>query len=96
MHTTNCTHTTRGTNCTHTTLGVQEGYFDKGFSNYNSVAAFFNSVLEVDMLANVLYERKSLLYEELIELVISQRMLVTCCIDAHFTAFQARPGTACR
>ena len=42
------------------------------------------------MLDNVIFERKNLLYEELLEQVIAQRMLVTCCIDAHFTAFQVR------
>ena len=42
------------------------------------------------MLEGVLFERKNMLYEELLELVIKQRMLVTCCIDAHFTAFQVR------
>ena len=40
------------------------------------------------MLENVVYERKNLLYEELLEQVLAQRSLVTCCIDAHFTAFQ--------
>ena len=42
------------------------------------------------MLENVVFERKNLLYEELLEQVIARRMLVTCCIDAHFTAFQVR------
>ena len=42
------------------------------------------------MLENVVYERKNLLYEELLEQVLAQRSLVTCCIDAHFTAFQVR------
>ena len=28
-------------------LFAQEGYFDKGYSNYNSVAAFFAPVLDV-------------------------------------------------
>jgi hypothetical protein len=72
-------------------LFAQEHYFDPGYSNYNSVAQFFASCLEpmgVDMLDNVLYDRKNMLYEELLELVTSKRMLVTCCIDAHFTAFQ--------
>ena len=40
------------------------------------------------MLHNVVYDRKNMLYEDLLKLVGSQRMLVTCCIDAHFTAFQ--------
>jgi hypothetical protein len=64
-------------------------YFDKGFSNYNSVAQFFSSKLtHVDMLENVLYDRKNMLYEELLEFVTTRRMLIICCIDAHFTAFQ--------
>ncbi len=69
-------------------LFASEGYFDKGYSNYNSVAQFFSSCLDVDMLDNVLYDRKNMLYEELLEHVTANKMLVTCCIDAHFTAFQ--------
>lgn len=71
-------------------LFSQENYFDKGYSNYNSVAQFFSSVLgpNVRMLQNVLYDRKNMLYEDLLQYVTDQRMLVTCCIDAHFTAFQ--------
>ena len=69
-------------------LFAQDGYFDKGHSNYNSVAQFFESVLDVDMLENVLYDRKNMLYEELLDHVTTNRMLVTCCIDSHFTAFQ--------
>lgn len=66
-------------------------YFDKGHSNYNSVARFFSHVttpLGIDMLENVLYERKNMLYEELIEHVIQNEMLITCCIDSHFTALK--------
>ena len=44
---------------------AQEGYFDRGFSNYNSVAAFFAPVLQVNMLDNVVYERKNLLHAQL-------------------------------
>ena len=33
-------------------------------------------------------------YEELLEHVTKNKMLVTCCIDAHFTAFQARRPNA--
>ena len=69
-------------------LFAEASYFDKGYSNYNSVAAFFAGVLEVNMLENVLYERKNMLYEDLLHHVASQRMFVSCCIDAHFTAFQ--------
>lgn len=70
-------------------LFAQTDYFDKGFSNYNSVAQFFSSALhDVDMLGNVLFERKNMLYEELLEHVLTHKMLVTCCIDEHFTAFQ--------
>ena len=65
-----------------------DGYFDKGYSNYNSVARFFQDVLDVDMLENVLYDRKNMLYEDLLEYVTTKKMLVTCCIDSHFTAFQ--------
>lgn len=65
-----------------------EGYFDKGYSNYNSVAQFFSSVIEIDMLDNVLYDRKNMLYEELLDYITRNEMLVTCCIDAHFSAFQ--------
>lgn len=69
-------------------LFAQDGYFDQGYSNYNSVASFFSSIHEGAMLQNVLYERKNMLYEELLEYVTANRMLVTCCIDSHFTAFQ--------
>ena len=70
-------------------LFAQNEYFDKGHSNYNSVAAFFAPVLGgVDMLENVLYDRKNMLYDELLAFVTDHRMLVTCCIDSHFTAFQ--------
>eukprot|EP00931_Biecheleriopsis_adriatica_P048723 TRINITY_DN28156_c0_g1_i1.p1 TRINITY_DN28156_c0_g1~~TRINITY_DN28156_c0_g1_i1.p1 ORF type:complete len:2295 (-),score=500.02 TRINITY_DN28156_c0_g1_i1:122-7006(-) len=66
-------------------------YFDKGHSNYNSVATFFSSdsAPEVNMLQDVLYERKNMLYEELLEYVTDRPgTIVTCCIDSHFTAFQ--------
>ncbi|CAE8670279.1 unnamed protein product [Polarella glacialis] len=70
-------------------LFAQGTYFDKGHSNYNSVAQFFSSALDVDMLENVLFERKNMLYEELLDYVSSRPgMVVTCCIDSHFTAFQ--------
>ncbi len=39
------------------------------------------------MLKNVMYERKNLKYDELTYEVIKNKMLVICCIDAHFTAF---------
>jgi hypothetical protein len=42
-------------------------YFDKGHSNYNSVAQFFSPVLrDVPMLENVIFERKNMRYEVLI------------------------------
>ena len=46
-------------------LFVDGSYFDKGHSNYNAVARFFDPVLreEVDMLENVLYDTKNMLYE---------------------------------
>lgn len=72
-------------------LFAQSDYFDKGHSNYNSVAAFFEPTtapLGVKMLDNVLYDRKNMLYEDLIEYVIQNEMIVTCCIDAHFTALK--------
>ena len=69
-------------------------YFDKGYSNYNSVAQFFSPALDVNMLENVLYDRKNMLYEDLLEHVTSHQMLVTCCIDAHFTAAQVLPNRA--
>ena len=72
-------------------LFAQGDYFDKGYSNYNAVAQFFQSVLKVNMLENVLYDSKNMLYEELLEHVVKNEMLVTCCIDAHFTAFQVLP-----
>ena len=72
-------------------LFAQSDYFDKGYSNYNSVAQFFSPALDVNMLENVLYDRKNMLYEELLEYVTTNNMLVTCCIDAHFTAFQVLP-----
>jgi hypothetical protein len=75
-------------------LFAQSSYFDKGYSNYNSVAQFFSPVLkDVNMLENVLYERKNMLYEELLAHVTKNAMLVTCCIDAHFTAFQVLRST---
>ena len=46
------------------------------------------------MLENVLYDRKNMLYEDLLEHVTSHQMLVTCCIDAHFTAAQVLPNRA--
>ena len=69
-------------------LFAEENYFDKGHSNYNAVSQFFAPVVPVNMLENVLYERKNMLYEELLDHVTKNEMLVTCCIDAHFTAFQ--------
>ena len=70
-------------------LFTSSDYFDKGYSNYNSVVQFFSTKLtNVNMLDNVLYDRKNMLYEELLEYVTQRKMLVTCCIEAHFTAFQ--------
>ena len=74
-------------------LFVDGSYFDKGHSNYNAVARFFDPVLreEVDMLDNVLYDTKNMLYEELLEHVTTNQMFVSCCIDSHFTGFQILP-----
>lgn len=75
-------------------LFAESSYFDKGYSNYNSVARFFSSAIDVDMLGNVLYDRKNMLYDDLLEYVVTNQMLVTCCIDSHFTAFQVLRGRA--
>jgi len=73
-------------------LFSQSSYFDKGHSNYNAVASFFAPVLgDVNMLENVVYDRKNLLYEELYDHVTKNNCLVTMCIDSHFTAFQVLP-----
>ncbi len=71
-------------------LFSESDYFDKGHSNYNSVAEFFRKALgeEVDALKNVLFESKNLKYDELFRFVVDNQMLVVCCIDSHFTAFQ--------
>lgn len=69
-------------------LFTSEGYFDKGYSNYHAVAAFFQSCISTNMLDNVLCDRKNMLYEDLLNYIVENEMLVTCCIDAHFTAFQ--------
>jgi hypothetical protein len=69
-------------------LFAQSSYFDKGYSNYNSVAQFFQTVIPINMLDNVLFDRKNMLYEELFSYVIQHEMLVICCIDEHFTAVQ--------
>jgi hypothetical protein len=70
-------------------LFAEASYFDKGHSNYNSVAQFFAPAMpDVSMLENVLYDRKNMLYEDLLAYVTEHRMLIPCCIDAHFTAFQ--------
>ena len=72
-------------------LFTSSGYFDKGYSNYNAVARFFEPVLRplgIDMLENVLCDRKNMYYDELFLYVQENKMFVPCCIDAHFTAFQ--------
>ena len=125
-------------------LFTNGGYFDKGYSNYNAVAAFFAPALRglgggardevgdrekdrrrrrrtqsrgnkseegekeddsdangemaeeeedeyedsIDMLHGVVYDRKNLTYDELFTHITNTNALVTCCIDAHFTAFQ--------
>ena len=43
-------------------LFAGDRYFDKGYSNYNAVAKFFEPILDVDMLHNVVYDRKNMLY----------------------------------
>ena len=42
----------------------------------------------INMLHNVIYDRKNMQYDQLVAHVIDNQCLVTCCIDAHFTAFQ--------
>jgi len=72
-------------------LFAQSDYFDKGYSNFNSVASFFAPItdsLGINMLENVLFDRKNMLYEDLVEHVIQNEMTVTCCIDAHFTVLK--------
>ena len=44
--------------------------------------------LNVDMLSGILYDSVDEPYDELVNRVFSKSMLVTCCIDAHFTAVQ--------
>ena len=71
-------------------LFAPNGYFDKGYSNYNAVARYFAPAIGSDynMLENVVYDRKNMQYEELLNYVIDRGCLVVCCIEAHFTAFQ--------
>lgn len=145
-------------------LFTNSGYFDKGYSNYNAVAAFFAPALRelgagsgsnsgngdgggdgrgdvgaesnnwtkvegrngrreqrkngnssdatadatsasatsnamdtkddsyddggFNMLHSVIYDRKNLTYDELFNHIVATQSIVTCCIDAHFTAFQ--------
>ena len=49
-------------------LFAQASYFDKGHSNYCAVAQFFSPAMpeDVDLLEGVLYDRKNMLYEELL------------------------------
>jgi len=42
----------------------------------------------INMLQGVIYDRKNLTYDELYNHINATKSLVTCCIDAHFTAFQ--------
>ena len=71
-------------------LFAPSGYFDKGYSNYNAVARYFSPAIgsEYNMLENVVYDRKNMQYEDLLNYVIDRGCLVVCCIEAHFTAFQ--------
>ena len=57
-------------------LFSQSSYFDKGYSNYNAVARFFASVLGNDMLDNVIFDRKNMLYEDLFKHVTANKSLV--------------------
>lgn len=129
-------------------LFSNSSYFDRGYSNYNAVAAFFAPALRglggggsggsgargsgedgargrrrasrgtkngngeeatnnnnaneemagddeeeeyadsINMLHGVIYDRKNLTYDDLFTHIATTQSLVTCCIDAHFTAFQ--------
>ena len=40
------------------------------------------------MLENVIYEKKNMKYEDLLEHVVENKMLIVCCIEAHFTALR--------
>ena len=73
-----------------------DGYFDKGYSNYNAVARYFSQAIgsEYNMLENVLYERKNMQYEELLNYAIDRSCFVVCCIEAHFTAFKFLTNTS--
>lgn len=57
-------------------LFSQSSYFDKGYSNYNAVARFFASVLGNEMLDNVVFDRKNMLYEDLFNHVTTRKSLV--------------------
>ena len=57
-------------------LFSQSSYFDKGYSNYNAVAHFFAPVVGEDMLENVVFDRKNMLYEELFNHVTARKSLV--------------------
>ena len=76
-------------------LFCQDGYFDKGHSNYNAVVQFFSPVFAnagaINMLEHVLYEPTNMLYEDLLQHIETNHSLVICCINAHFTAFQVVP-----
>jgi len=73
-------------------LFCPDNYFDKGHSNYNAVESFFHHLLPPEMGSasghKVLFERKNMTYEQLWDYIVREQMLVTCCIDDHFTAFQ--------
>ena len=76
-------------------LFAPNGYFDKGYSNYNAVARYFSPAIgsEYNMLENVLYERKNMRYEDLLSFIIDRGCLVVCCIKEHFTAFKVLTTT---
>lgn len=42
----------------------------------------------INMLNGVVYDRKNMTYDEVFNHIVATQSLVTCCIDAHFTAFQ--------
>ena len=68
-------------------LFSQSSYFDKGYSNYNAVARFFAPVVGEDMLENVVFDRKNMLYEELFNHVTARKSLVIMYVANTLSAY---------
>ena len=47
------------------------------------------------MLTNVIYDRKNMKYDELTDHCIKNKVMITCCIDEHFTALAILANDAC-